>query len=74
MVNRKAVAKVSWRGRAEGSSMKGVMYCYIHGQRVISFHTQDFDFAPPDDMAAIVRAFEATSFDEAANKGVQPTR
>jgi hypothetical protein len=74
IVNRKAVAKVSWRGRAEGAPMKGVMYCYIHGPRVISFHTQDFDFAPPDDMAAVVRSFEAASVDGAANKGAQPTR
>ena len=38
--------------------MSGVMYCYILGSRIVSFHTQDLDGAPPDNMAAAVRAFE----------------
>lgn len=58
VIDRKAVAKVSWRGREEGYASHGVMYCYIHGPRIISFRTQDFDSAPPEDMAAAVRAFE----------------
>lgn len=63
-VDRTAVARVKWSGRGDGHPMTGVMYCYVHGPRVVSFHTQDFDFAAPDDMAAAVRAFEAVSFDE----------
>jgi hypothetical protein len=62
VVNGKAVAKVRWRGRAGAEAVRGVMYCYVDGPHVISFHTQDLDSAPPDAMAAAVRAFETVSF------------
>ena len=60
-VSRTPVAKVTWRGRGEGIPMNGVMYCYIDGPRVISFHTQDFDAAGREAMAAAIRAFESAS-------------
>jgi hypothetical protein len=74
VVDGKHVARVKWRGQAEGHQMHGVMYCYINGRQVVTFHTQDFDFAPPDNMAAAVRAFESASLGEPTDRGRPATR
>ena len=74
VVDGKVAAKVRWRGRAEGQPMTGVMYCYLHGARVISFHTQDLDAAPADGLLAAVHAFETASIGETAGPAPPPPR
>ena len=61
VIDGKAVARVGWRGRGNGEPMTGRMYCYLHGRSVVGFHAQDFDFAPPENLAAAVRAFETAT-------------
>ena len=41
--------------------MVGVMYCFIAGSRVISFHTQDVGSTPTPAMIEAMGAFEAAS-------------
>ena len=70
----KGAAKVTWRGRLDGAPMRGVMYCVVDGSRVLSFHTQDFDVAPPDAMTAAVRAFESAALGDGASASPPPAR
>lgn len=51
-----------WRGETSGRPMSGVMYCAVPGSRLVCFHTQDFDGAPPGNREAAVAAFEAVVF------------
>jgi hypothetical protein len=70
VIDGKAVARVGWRGRADGQQMTGVMYCYLHGRRrLVSFHTQDVDSAPAENRAAAVRAFETATLAERPGPG-----
>ena len=39
--------------------MHGTVYCVIVGARVVMLHTQTFDDAPEEDLAAAVRAIES---------------
>jgi hypothetical protein len=73
-IDGRAVARISWRGRLQGEPMRGVMYCHIRGPLGISFHAQDFEFSPPGDIAAVVRAFETASFAEAPGTTTAPAR
>ena len=49
-------SRAEWTGQVEGQPMSGVMYCVIVGTRVVSFHTQDFDDAPRENMNAAIQA------------------
>jgi hypothetical protein len=57
-------ARAEWTGIAEGRRMSGVMYCVIVGTRVMSFHTQDFEDAPPQNRASALSAIEKVTFGE----------
>jgi hypothetical protein len=52
-------ARGEWRGIGGGRGMHGVMYGVIIGSRVVSLHTQTFDDASAEDLAAAVRAIES---------------
>ncbi|MDR3351590.1 MAG: hypothetical protein LBO00_00945 [Zoogloeaceae bacterium] len=52
-------AKLQWTGLLEGSETVGVMYCFIVGTKVISFHTQDLGSSPTAAMNEAISAFEA---------------
>jgi hypothetical protein len=58
-------ARVTWRGIAQGFSMFGTMYCVIVGTRVVTFHTQDFEGAPPENTSEVIRSFESVQFKHA---------
>lgn len=52
-------ARGEWRGIGGGRGMHGTVYCVIVGARVVMLHTQTFDDAPEEDLAAAVRAIES---------------
>jgi hypothetical protein len=52
-------AKLQWTGLFKGSETVGVMYCFIAGTKVISFHTQDLGSSPTAAMNEAISAFEA---------------
>lgn len=51
-----------WRGEAFNQRMSGIMYCAVPGTRVVCFHTQDFEIAPPENRRAVIAAFESVVF------------
>jgi len=56
-------SRAEWTGQAQGQSMSGVMYCVIIGTRILIFHTQDFNDAPPSTRAAAIGAIESVQPD-----------
>jgi hypothetical protein len=58
-------ARVTWKGVARGFRMFGTMYCVIVGSRVVTFHTQDFEGAPPQNTSDVIRSFETVQFKDA---------
>lgn len=60
-ISRLPAAKLRWTGNVGGIKMVGVMYCFIAGSRVISFHTQDVGSTPTPAMIEAMGAFEAAS-------------
>ena len=55
-------ARVSWTGIVGGRAMQGIMYCTVNGSKVVSFHAQDFQDAPPADLKQAVNAIESVRF------------
>lgn len=55
-------SRAEWSGDAKGQAMSGVMYCVIVGTRVVAFHTQDFQSAPPANRQAALASIKAVSF------------
>lgn len=55
-------SRAEWSGEAKGQAMSGVMYCVIVGTRVVAFHTQDFQAAPPANRQAALASIRAVSF------------
>lgn len=53
------LAKVSWKGKAMGQSVHGVMYCFIFNSKIYSFHTQDFASFNEKYTRLAVNAFES---------------
>lgn len=52
-------AKLSWTGRVQEIETVGVMYCFISGTDVISFHTQGIGTIPTPAMIEAANAFES---------------
>ena len=52
-------ARLQWTGRLQGLDTVGVMYCFVAGTKVISFHTQDLGSEPTAAMGEAMQAFEA---------------
>lgn len=53
-----AAAKLQWTGQLQAVDTIGVMYCFVAGTKVISFHTQDLGSTPTAGMIEAIRAFE----------------
>ncbi len=51
-------SRLTWTGKLQGVDTVGVMYCFVVGTRVVSFHTQDVGAVPTLNMLEAVRAFE----------------
>jgi hypothetical protein len=52
-------AKLRWTGKLQGVETVGVMYSFLVGSNVISFHTQDVGAAPTPAMIEATSAFES---------------
>jgi hypothetical protein len=55
-------SRAEWVGNAKGNPMSGVMYCVIVGTRLVVFHTQDFQDAPPSNRKAVLESIKSVSF------------
>lgn len=51
-------AKLQWTGEFQSKATVGVMYCFVVGTKVISFHTQDFGTEPTDAMKEAMKSIE----------------
>jgi hypothetical protein len=52
-------AKLQWTGKLQGVETVGVMYSFVVGSSVISFHTQDVGSVPTTAMSQATSAFES---------------
>ena len=52
-------AKLQWTGKLQGMETVGVMYSFVVGSSVVSFHTQDVGSTPTSAMIEAASAFES---------------
>ncbi len=56
-------AKLQWTGLVQKLETVGVMYCFVVGTTIISFHTQDAGSTPTAAMGEAMQAFENAKID-----------
>ena len=55
-------SRVTWVGETQNRRLHGVMYCVVVHGRVLQFHTQDLDTAPPNNFRDAESSIEHIRF------------